>query len=255
MALTDADRLQMITMALMRYNNLGNDYKYYLDEGSSFPTAERGITQLYRSKGYELKSIPTYDGAGNTSCRFNIYHLDFGSGLTEGTHWDYVNTPSLGHATITRVYAGENDIAFTAEINQWVSLDLFFGTWTRSQKISSFRVEFEDSIITDIETAVSTGYLSPLCLVGSYYNYGFNTWRGITNGTETEQASYPITEVCIKPLKSRIVGISFTASHDSSWTAPSRYDGVSVRQFAPKIQFSLSPMYNFDDINIDFVKI
>lgn len=262
MALTDTDRLQMITMALMRYNNLGNDYKYYLDEGSSFPTAERGITELYRSYGYELKSIPIVTGAeedscpGNVACRFNETYLSYESGLVEGAHYSYINVPTSPHVSRTRTYAGNNNILFStsAKINQWLSLTLHYGHRTTSQKISNFVLLFDDSSTQNIESAITNGYLSPLCMVGSYDIYGFEQWRGITDGTETETASYPITELYIKPLKYGIAGVNFDTAKDSYWVAPDLYDGFFAKQFEPKIQFSLSPMYNFDDINIKFIE-
>lgn len=256
MALTDADRLQMTMLALQRWNNLGHSYKYYLDEGDSFPATERGIIELFRSNGYEVKSIPINTGAGNVACRFNSTRLQYYDGLIQNTHWSLINDPTLPSLR-TRTYAGNNNIIFSspAIINQWMRVMLAYGGFTASQKVSNFSLLFDDSVMQDIETAIINGYLSPLCMVGSFDGYGFDQWRGITNGTTTEIASYPITEIYIKPIKRNIIGVNYDAAVDGYWDEEGIMDGISAILFEPKIQFSLSPMYDFDTIKIDFKRI
>jgi hypothetical protein len=201
-------------------------------EDARYGTNTTVRTEMYEALYDKQGKIPRYTKHkifGNSKCHTEL----FKRAKTTSIH-PIDNT----RVRVKYVRSGTHEYPTTEKVrNNWISVWIRAGGWTRAVRIADFNLMFADGH-KSLNDAIAGGYIEPLVIVDSYH--GQYAWRNptvIADGTSpTETKSFPAMLMTFKVRnRAEFTGVKFHSNQDFS----ERGDGMSVHKFPSDYDISL----------------
>ncbi|MDD4608050.1 MAG: prepilin-type N-terminal cleavage/methylation domain-containing protein [Bacilli bacterium] len=167
----------------------------------------------------------------------------YGNCLTPFNSDDIKRLSSIATSGRLPVLVGENEYLISnnaTNIRNWHRVNMYFASSSGNMEISNLKLKFKDGYIGSIVNAKNNNYIEPLVIISNNARttsswFFPNAIDLIKDGGSTGIGSYPVLQVFIKPKKSELSSVIFTASKNSGGS-----DGLIIEELR-NFDMSITP--------------